>query len=79
MQAAVAARSRDEFADLTQRLVQSLRALVQGALGRAFDGRSTVRMDLDAAMPSPASRPKNRSAHETSWPPTDWPEKPSPI
>ncbi|MGF6881763.1 hypothetical protein ABH933_001274 [Nocardia sp. GP40] len=50
MQAAVAARSSDEFADLTQRLVQSLRALVQGALGRAFDGRSTVRMDLDAAM-----------------------------
>ncbi|WP_280382121.1 ATP-binding protein [Nocardia wallacei] len=50
MRANTAARSDDEFAHLTQRLVQSLRALVQGALGRAFDGRSTRRMNLDAAM-----------------------------
>lgn len=50
MRASVAAGDAAEFGVITQRLVQSLRALVQGSLGRAFNGRSTVRMNLDAAM-----------------------------
>lgn len=50
MRASVAAGDDAEFAHITQRLVQSLRALVQGSLGRAFNGQSTTRMNLDAAM-----------------------------
>ncbi|MFE4461627.1 hypothetical protein ACFROC_30110 [Nocardia tengchongensis] len=50
MLANAAARSTEEFAHITQRLLQSLRALVQGSLGRAFNGQSTQRMNLDAAM-----------------------------
>ncbi|MFJ9370565.1 hypothetical protein ACIRRA_39925 [Nocardia sp. NPDC101769] len=50
MCANAAARSTEEFAHITQRLLQSLRALVQGSLGRAFNGQSTQRMNLDAAM-----------------------------
>ncbi|MFE3261818.1 hypothetical protein ACFXPS_41865 [Nocardia sp. NPDC059091] len=50
MRANAAARSTEEFAHITQRLLQSLRALVQGSLGRAFNGQSTERMNLDAAM-----------------------------
>ncbi|MGW4719919.1 hypothetical protein [Nocardia sp. NPDC004260] len=50
MRASVAAVDNAEFTHITQRLLQSLRALVQGSLGRAFNGQSTTRMNLDVAM-----------------------------
>ncbi|MEU8901255.1 hypothetical protein AB0C65_35680 [Nocardia sp. NPDC048505] len=47
---AVAAKTDAEFADSTHRLVQSMRALVHGPLGAAFNGRSSVAFDLNKAM-----------------------------
>ena len=50
MKAAVAARDTDRYQDAVIPLLRSLRALAQGGLGRAFNGQSTVKMNLDAAM-----------------------------
>lgn len=50
MRKAVAAENNQEFRDTTHRLVQSLHSLMHGPLGRAFNGQSTIRFDLDAAM-----------------------------
>ena len=50
MRYAVAATSAADFADTTHRLLQSLKSLTVGMFGVSFNGQTTTRLDLEAAM-----------------------------
>lgn len=47
---AVAAANGEEFADTTHRLLQSLKSLTTGMHGESFNGQTTTRLNLEAAM-----------------------------
>ncbi|MBF6393841.1 hypothetical protein IU443_28340 [Nocardia farcinica] len=50
MRYAVAATSAEDFAVTTHRLLQSLKSLTVGMFGEAFNGQTTTRLNLEAAM-----------------------------
>ena len=52
MQAAILTDSPDAYADRTQGLRRSLQAVLEGPLGRMYDGQSTARLATDTPMVS---------------------------